>query len=228
MRGNNMQDIIFLCGGSQLGFMAHGRSGFHVAHDVSNNSYQYQTRFRLGSHIRDPNRVSIGQNAIYDGVLNGGNGLIMTVEQAKDLMNDGFELADEMSPAMYSICMPRMPYKTGSGDKVKTNAPFDNSQTIINIRGYNSLSTAEQKSKGDYPGCKYVSVMFGFDQVEIRRVESRDCLPIAPMSFKGTLEYPTAAGMQHEAGKGHHGDEYPKTREVRRLGVSRNPVFTSE
>jgi hypothetical protein len=226
MRCTLMQDGLFCAGGPALGFTSHGRSGFDHAKDVANNSWIFDIRYRTGCHVINWYLSTVSRNTFYDGMLYGGNSCIMTPKQAKKLHEAQFEITDDKHPAMYSICMPVNPVKHHPQKNDGKFCPvFDNEETILDIRGFNTLSNDPHTLQ--YAGAKFYSHLYGFDKLQSSRMNGMSTYPISTMSFQGEMRVPMDNGPDLEIhGTGPHGWEGPGCRAVRMHGRSVNVVVT--
>ncbi len=213
--GTRMQDIPFYKAGA-VGNTMCGRTRHSITQTNGNNSWLVRADCRIGVHIQDDDAVCVARNAIYHGIVSGSDARVMTVQQAQDLANNGFQM-DASHPSIHSICIPKVSVRWNSGNGAAGNS-YDYHRTMIAtagtlpIVGNNGANTTPH-----YPGYRFYNRLYQFFRLAVHSLEGQD-LAISPILIRGGVQYPTINGFREERSKGHHGYEAPGVRETRSTG----------
>ena len=212
MNGQRMNDLVLLAGGSELGLTAHSEYNIEVGQDVGNSSWTFEWRGWVGVHVSNWKRVMIIRNVFYDGIISGGNVRLIDQQTADEYKENNWDLGmDQTRPSLYSLCMPKN--------------TFADDDIMLNLTGESPWRTTEWQ-KAEYPGAKFYSWAYGWDNVPTTQVGIDAQPSIAQTGFKGSVSYFTTGGnMITLQGHGHHGPhEEHGCNMVRRYGTSVNPT----
>lgn len=204
-----MQDVIYVAGGTELGYSLHSKEAVYASNDTKHTVWDVQWRAWFGVHIKNWDRVVCIPNAIYNGAVQGCNALIIDAETADKYARDQFMLESQRDPSVYAIAFP---------------SSLDWKPRDIYIHTSGQSPHAVQGVAKDYPGAAFYNWRYGWTNAVRANVYSNSdgkTAQVAPFSFRSTLKYMTISGVKTITGATHHGiHEVPGCREVRDRGAT--------
>lgn len=214
-----MQDVAFIRSGAELGktFMSHPT--INVGHDVTINDWKWVIQYRSAAVVTNPDLVTVFRNVLYDGMGAGNNSEVMTIEEARALKDNNYELR-EGAASIIAVPIPKITKPTG----VSGLDNVDPSRTIFALSGTIPLGNREGGVRAHYPGYKLCSELFGWNRARVLAPTGGNSLPLAPLLFRGSLTWPTSSGEIVEESHDHHGLGAVGARDVRMYGRSLNPT----
>lgn len=211
MNGYYMTDMILVKGGMELGFLARSLETMHIGDDVGNVSTKLEYRCHAVAHTVNPSRSRVVRNVTYDGIIGGGNALVMTKDQADEVAKNLFRLANICSPSIYSIMIdPRQ---------------FDRETEMLHMSGSRPYV---ENPEPDYLGSYLYQQMYGWDKIGFSNSHGLvdHLYPVATVLFRSSLQIIGVGGQKiYIPGCTHHGqNEGPGHNIVRKTGTSVIPI----